>query len=46
MKHVDVNSSTYGFGVENNEKDPKFEVGDHVRISIYNYIFAKGYTPN
>ena len=46
MKPVDVNSSRYGFGVENNEKDPKFEVGDHVRISIYNNIFAKGYTPN
>ena len=46
MKPVDVNSSTYGFGVESNEKDPKFEVGDHVRISIYNNIFAKGYTPN
>ena len=33
MKPVDVNSSTYiDFGLENNEKHPKFEVGDHVRI--------------
>ena len=24
----------------------KFKVGDHVRISKYKNIFAKGYTPN
>ena len=29
-----------------NEKEPKFKVGDHVRISKYKNIFAKGYTPN
>ena len=29
-----------------NDKDPKFKVGDHVRISKYKNIFAKGYTPN
>ena len=29
-----------------NKKDPKFKVSDHVRISKYKYIFAKGYTPN
>ena len=28
------------------KKDPKFKVGDHVRISKYKNIFAKGYTPN
>ena len=34
MKPVDVNSSTYiDFSVKNNEKDLKFKVGDHVRIS-------------
>ena len=27
-------------------KDPKFKVGDHVKISKYKNIFAKGYTPN
>ena len=27
-------------------KDPKFKVGDHVRISIYKNIFANGYTQN
>ena len=29
-----------------NDKDPKFKVGDHVRISKYKNIFAKGYMPN
>ena len=29
-----------------NKKDPKFKVSDHVRISKYKNIFAKGYTPN
>ena len=28
------------------DKDPKFKVGDHVRISKYKNIFAKGYTKN
>ena len=36
MKSVDVQSSTYiESSKENNEKDPKFEVGDIVRISKY-----------
>ena len=35
------------YNEESNEKDPKFKVGDHVRISRYkNTFFAKGYTPN
>ena len=29
-----------------NKKNPKFKVGDHIRISKYKNIFAKGYTPN
>ena len=29
-----------------NDKDPKFKVVDHVRISKCKNIFAKGYTPN
>ena len=28
------------------KKDPKVKVGDHVRISKYKIIFAKGYAPN
>ena len=30
---------------ESNEKDAKFKVNDHVRISKYKNIFAKGYAP-
>ena len=29
-----------------NKKDPKLQFGNHARISKYNNIFAKGYTPN
>ena len=28
------------------KKDPRFKVGDHVRISKFKNIFAKGYAPN
>ena len=34
------------FGIENNQKDPKFKVGDHVKILKYKIIFAKGYVSN
>ena len=47
MKPADVKDSTY---IDNekevNDKDPKFKVGDHIRISKYKNIFAKGYTTN
>ena len=34
MKPIDVKDNTYiGFKKESNEKNPKFKVGDHVRIS-------------
>ena len=47
MKPVDVKDNTYiDFKKEVNDKDPKFKVGDHVRISKYKNIFAKRYTPN
>ena len=47
MKPVDVKDNTYiDFKKEVNDKDPKFKVGNHVRISKYKNIFAKGYTPN
>ena len=46
MKPIDVKDNTYIDSIkEVNDKDPKFRVGDHVRISKKN-IFAKGYTPN
>ena len=31
---------------EVSDKDSEFKIGDHVRISKYKNIFAKGYTPN
>ena len=47
MKPVDVKDDRYiDFKKELNNKDPEFKVGDHVRISKYKNIFAKGYTPN
>ena len=47
MKPVDVKDNTYiDFKKEVNDKDPKFKVGDDVRISKYKNIFAKGFAPN
>ena len=47
MKPVDAKYNTYiNFKKEINDKDPKFKVGDHVKISKYKNIFAKGYTSN
>ena len=47
MKPIDVKDNTYvDSKKEVNDKDPKFKVGDHVRISKYKNIFAKGYMPN
>ena len=47
MKPIDVKDNTYiDFKKEVNDKNPKFKVGDYVKISKYKNIFAKGYTPN
>ena len=47
MKPIDVKDNTHiNADKEINNKDPKFKVGDHVRISKYKNIFAKGYMPN
>ena len=43
MKPIDVMDDYYA---EYNEQNPKFKVGDNVRISKYKIIFAKGYTLN
>ena len=40
VKHV------FWFSVKCNEKNPKFQVKDHVWLSKYKTIFAKGDTPN
>ena len=47
MKPADVKDNTYiDFKKEVNDKDLKFKIGDHLRISKYKNIFSKGYTPN
>ena len=45
MKPVDVKDNTYiDSNKEVNDKDFKFKVDDHLRISKYKNIFDKGYT--
>ena len=34
------------YSLEHNGEDPKFKVGDHVRISKYKNDFGRWYTPN
>ena len=47
MKPIDVTHDFYAeYNKDFTKKDPKFKVGDHVRISKYKNIFPKGYTPN
>ena len=47
MKPIDVKSDSFAeYNEESNEKDPKYTVGAHVRISKYKNIFAQGYAPN
>ena len=47
MKLVDVKSNTYINSIkEVNDKDPKFNIGDIVKISKYETVFANGYVPN
>ena len=47
MKPMDVKNDSFAeYNEESNERNPKLKVGDHVRISKYKNIFAKGYAPN
>ena len=47
MKPIDVTSDSYAeYNEDSNVTKPKFKVGDHVKISKYKNIFAKGYSPN
>ena len=47
MKPIEVTDDYYvEYNEESNKKSPKFKVGDHVRISKYENIFAKGYVLN
>ena len=47
MKPIDVTDDSFSeYNEEFNKTGPKFKLGDHVRISKYKNIFAKGYVPN
>ena len=47
MKPIDVKENRYiDFKKEVNDKNSKFKVDDHVRISKYKNIFTKWYTPH
>ena len=47
MKPIDATSDYYAeYNEDSNVTKPKFKGGDHVRISKYKNIFAKGYTQN
>ena len=47
MKPIDIKSNVFAeYNEKSNEKDPKFKVGNHARISKYENIFAEEYTPN
>ena len=47
MKPIEVKDNTYIDSIKDvNDKDSKFKVGDHVRISKCKNIFAKRYTKN
>ena len=47
MKPIEVKDNTYIDSINKvNDKNSKFKVGDHIRISKYKNIFAKGCTQN
>ena len=47
MNPIDAKDNTYiNIGKEVNDKDPKFKVADHVRITKHKNIFAKDYASN
>ena len=44
MKPIDVTSDSHvEYNEDSHEKDPKFKVGDCVKISKYKNNFAEGY---
>ena len=47
MKPVNVKNGSFAeYNEESNEKDPKFEINYHVRISKYKDVFTKDEKPN
>ena len=46
MKPINVKPDSYAkYNFDSNHKNPKFKISNHVRISEYKNIFAKGYAP-
>ena len=47
MKPIDAKFNSYAkYNVRSNDKDLKFKVGYHIKVSKYKNIFANGYTRN
>ena len=47
MKPIDITDDFYAeYNEDSNKRNPKFKVGDHVRICKYKNIFARGYVSN
>ena len=47
MKPIDVTDDSFAeYNEESNKKDPKFKISNHVTISKYKNVFAKGYAFN
>ena len=47
MKPIEVRDDSYAeYNEDSNKRNPKFKVSDHVRISKYKNIFAKGHVLN
>ena len=47
MTPTDVRPGSYiDYGVEHNDKDPKFKAGGHISISKQKNVFSKEYTSN
>ena len=47
MKPINVIDDSFAeYNEDSNKRNPKFKVDDHVRISKFKNIFAKGYAPN
>ena len=47
MKPIDVKIDSFAeYNEDSNEKDPKYKVNDHVRISKFYNIFANVHAPN
>ena len=47
MKPIDVKDDSHAeCNEDSNKRNPRFKIGDHVRISKYKNIYAKGYARN